>query len=743
MAHHRSTQASFAGGIVSRELWSRTDFSKLSSCVADDINFRLRPSGSAAYRSGTKYIGEAGVPYGDAEERLHPFVYTREDCGILEFFVTPENHAVVPNVLAMRILKNKEYIKNDDGSIFEYYIQTAYNSKAYNPKNLSKLSIAQNKNKVYICGPDFVPCYLERIDGNDRYWEHKFIQLGFPRQLPKPISVDVKKGPEPSPTVPFDKYYWGATVVAEDGTETELVRSDAVTADVELSEQPCTVTVKVDFSRVPNENLETTQVFIYRVSAGIMYFVYAMRYSEGVDVADEPGVKEFTLKDPGFAVDKSHSEPVVMKAFRGIDNEKPVFTDDTPTVCAIYKQRLILAASKNEPNRFWLSRIGNFDDFTYRVSVTDEMAFDREFNAGDEDKIVGFVPMDDLLVGTQSKIWRVTGSTSSTMSAFIETYDGMRGRPLVSKKSVLYLNGVSDSLNNFLYSEQQGGYVGEELDLLSKELFDGYKIIGFDLQSYPVQSIYALRSDNKLLCITYVKEQNIYGWFKIETAGKIRNICVLSGEDSDDLYAIVERDGLCYIECFEQDYNYSDTQDTARFLDSYQEIVHDGSDRIGPIPRFANRSMVLYRRGDVSKNLVFNNDGYAYLPKELPIPAGDTIVVGYSYEGVLKMLPREVQTAKLDTVGLKRRISGSVFVRVYNTRGLKMGADEESLEEIKPYESQDFTTSEPIPLYTGLLESTALDESDTESSFIIKQDNPLPAFIQSVTTEVDYETKPN
>ena len=732
MAHHRSTQASFAGGIVSRELWSRTDFSKISSCVADDINFRLRPSGSASYRSGMKYLGVAGIEDGATSERLYPFVFTREDCGILEFFVDPDD-----NKLTMRFLKNKSYVKNANGSIFEFKVRTSWDAETYgyNHEDLANLSIVQNKNTVYICGPNLVPTYLERKKDNE--WTQNFIQLGLSAKLKKPISISVSKASAPDPTVQFSKYYWGATVVLEDGTESEMLRSSAVSADVELNKQVCTITVHADFSSLSAEELETSQVFIYRVSAGIMYFVYALRYSEGTgDVAD----RQFVIEDPGFSLDKSHTEPVVMKAFRGISNTAPGFTDDTPTVCAIYKQRLILACSKNEPNRFWLSRIGNMDDFTYRVTVTDEMAFDREFNAGDEDKIVGFVPMDDLLVGTQSKIWRVTGSTASNMSAFIETYDGMRGRPRVSKKSILYLNGVSSSLNNFLYSEQQGGYVGEELDLLSKELFDGYKIIGYELQSYPVQSIYALRSDNKLLCITYVKEQNIYGWFKIETQGNIKNLCVLSGEEQDDLYVIVERNGKCYIECFEPDYNYSDTQDTARFLDSYEEIVHDGSKKVGPIVRFAGRVMTMYHRGDV-KDLYFDNNGYAELPKELRIPEGDTVVVGYSYPGVLKLLPREVQTSRLDTVGLKRRISGSVYVRVYNTRGLKMGAGDGAIEEIKPYTSDAFTTADPIPLYTGLLECTAIDESDAESSFVIRQDCPLPAFIQSVTTEVDYEVK--
>lgn len=738
---YRSTQSSFSGGIVSRELWSRTDFQKLTSCVSDNVNMRIRPSGSVSFRSGTKFLDYAGARYGDSQERLVPFVYTRDDCGIIEFYVSSEDSS-----LRMRFIKNKEYVKTDDDEIYEKKIKTSWGVDVLNPydyddRDLPKLSVAQDKNKLYICGPNMVPTWLERKADND--WEQGFIQLGLNHQLKKPTSITVTPKTlteeEARTSVQFDKYYWGATVVLEDGTESEMLRSVAVTADVELADQPCDIRVVADFSGLTEEERETAQVFLYRVSSGIMYFVYALRYEEGTGDAN---AREFTIKDIGFNVDKSHTPPVVFKAFRGLDSEAPVFTDDTPTVCCIYKQRLVLAASKNQPNRFWLSKIGNLDDFTYRVAVTDEMAFDRELSAGDEDKIVGFVPMDDLLAGTESKIWRITGSTSSTMNAFIETYDGMRGRPLVSKKSVLYLNGVSNSLNNFLYSEQQGGYVGEELDLLAKELFDGYKILEFDLQNYPVQTIYALRSDNRLLGITYVKEQNVYGWFKIETDGKIKNICCLTGEQEDELYAIVERGGECYIECFEPDFNYADTQDTARFLDSYEELVSDGSGTIGPAIRFANRTTTIYHRGDVNK-VRFDNDGYARLPKELDAPEGDIVVVGFSYIGKLQTLPREVQTNSSDTVGINRRITGRAFVRVYKTRGIKVGADSETMELIKPYGHEEFTTDQPVPLFTGLLEATVLSSSDKETTLTVLQENPLPAFIQSITTEVNYESRKN
>lgn len=730
MARFRYTQSSFSGGIVSKEIWSRSDFKKLSSCVSEDINFRLRPSGSASFRTGLRYICEAAT---NQEERLQKFVYTRNDYGIMEFFVDANG------CLCMRFIKNKQLV-TDGHTPFVMKIKTRWDKGTtdeayqYNKDNLAKLSIVQNKNNVYIAGIDLVPTVLTRVQDNQ--WTQDFIRLGFSNRATKPYYIDVQPTGTAKAPVPFDKYYWGASVVLEDGTESEMLKSSAVTADVNLNETPCNVTVKVDMSSMTAEQRQGSQVFIYRVSGGNMYFVYALMYNEGTGADTE---RTFTLKDPSLALDKSHSEPKIFNRFKNISKDAPVFTDDTPTVVAIYKQRLIVANTKNDPNHYWCSNIGRFDDFTHRLSATDDMAYDREFNAGDEDGIVAFVPMDDLLAGTESKIWRVTGTTGSTAGAFIESYDGMGSRPVVSKKSILYTNSVSGSLNNFLYNYEQNGYTGEELDLLSKELFDGYSILDFDLQNYPLQTIHVIRSDHKMFCITYVKEQNVYGWYKIDTQGDFYSICGVTGRDTDEMYTIVNRFGTMYIECFEPDFDYSDTQSTARFLDSFIEVVKtDGMTRVGPYSRFVGKTLPFYYDGDVS-SITFDGDGYADLPEGMKIITGDSFIFGYPYSGTLTTLPKEMTIQNDDTVGIRRRLSTSAFIRVYNTRGIKMGASEDTLEEMKPYGNDEFTSSDAMPLFTGILETTVADETSYETSFIIQQDQPLPAFIQSITTEIDYE----
>ena len=185
MARFRYTQSSFSGGIVSKEIWSRSDFKKLSSCVSEDINFRLRPSGSASFRSGLRYICDAAS---NQEERLQKFVYTRNDYGIMEFFVDSSK------CLCMRFIKNKQLVMDGDAP-YVLKVKTRWDkgetnaAYEYSKDNLSKLSIAQNKNNIYIAGPNLVPTVLTRVQDNQ--WTQDFIRLGYSDRAPIPTSITV------------------------------------------------------------------------------------------------------------------------------------------------------------------------------------------------------------------------------------------------------------------------------------------------------------------------------------------------------------------------------------------------------------------------------------------------------------------------------------------------------------------------------------------------------------------------
>ena len=70
------------------------------------------------------------------------------------------------------------------------------------------------------------------------------------------------------------------------------------------------------------------------------------------------------------------------------------------------------------------------------------------------------------------------------------------------------------------------------------------------------------------------------------------------------------------------------------------------------------------------------------------------------------------------------------------TRGLKYGKDVDNLFEIKPYTNVTF--GEEIPLESGNIVLRVSSGFNNETSFVVVQDNPLPALIQSVTLGTSY-----
>ena len=83
MANTNITQPSFSSGIISTELFSRIDFSKVTSGLKECLNWVVRPAGGVIYRVGTRYIAPTKYPL--KQTSLIPFVFNRRDSLCLEF----------------------------------------------------------------------------------------------------------------------------------------------------------------------------------------------------------------------------------------------------------------------------------------------------------------------------------------------------------------------------------------------------------------------------------------------------------------------------------------------------------------------------------------------------------------------------------------------------------------------------------------------------------------------------------
>ena len=82
MAKTNITQPSFSSGIISTELFSRIDFSKVTSGLKECLNWVVRPAGGVVYRVGTRHIAPTKYPL--KQVSLIPFVFNRKDSLCLE-----------------------------------------------------------------------------------------------------------------------------------------------------------------------------------------------------------------------------------------------------------------------------------------------------------------------------------------------------------------------------------------------------------------------------------------------------------------------------------------------------------------------------------------------------------------------------------------------------------------------------------------------------------------------------------
>lgn len=690
MTEFNSTQPSFSSGIISTELFSRIDYNKLASGVKQCENWSIRPAGGASYRTGTQFIGSA--KYSNKKSCLIPFSESRASGYCLEF-----GHNYI------RFYKNGERITSGGNA---YELVTTYTED-----EVSELKYAQYRNQLYIAHKNHAPAVLTRF--SDTNWT--LVNLVFNPTVPAPSTVTIAKeaAKDPSTVVDYDKWQYAVSVEKADGTEGMATKSNIITSDIDLINQHITISFTAPTGVVAGDNF-----LIYRIFRGEFFFIHRIPFVTGTS--------SYSLTDLSFQPDTTRS---IKEPFTGFNNS------NYPSAVGFWNQRLIFANTPNKPNTIYGSVVGAFDDFTTTLLHNSDEAFELTLNSGTTDVITDIVPMDDLIIMTQSKIWRVVGTSPSNMSAYIESYSGSSGiHPYVYKKSILYVDSSFNTISNFIYSYELNGYVGQNLDTLCRDLMDGHTIKAISFRDTPYGILYAVRDDGVLLGLTYLKEENIYAWHQHTTMGEFIDVCSVDCPSKDEVYVIVKRDSNVYIEMFKNQIDVSEGINDSWHLDCATRFIKQTpGTTVSGLSRFNGKSVTVMADGNEYENVEVSNGS---LTLERPC---SNILVGLPYVGIIEPIPVDLKFQETGTtVGMNRRISKATL-RYYRTRGLWYGTSVEKLYQIKPYVYDDI--GEDIPLETNVLNIEVADTYKTESSFVVVQKSPFPALLQSITMGISYGEK--
>ena len=276
------------------------------------------------------------------------------------------------------------------------------------------------------------------------------------------------------------------------------------------------------------------------VSVADRYNIYA---SDNRGVFGYIGQADGTsFDDDGLFPDYGVTPPYARDPFRDLANEGGKF----PSTVGFFQQRRIFANSDEFPNRFWMSQLGHFDNFSSSRPPLSDDSISQSISARRINEIQHIVPLSDLVFLTSGGEYRVQAGeglviTPTTISISPQSYYGATFlRPIVAGDVALYVS-PGEFVRDLGFQINSNKFVGRDVSVLARHLFDRRAIVDWDYAPAPNALGFLVMSDGDGLFLTYQPDQDIYAWSRSTTLGHYKSTCVVREGAADIVYVLVER----------------------------------------------------------------------------------------------------------------------------------------------------------------------------------------------------------
>ncbi len=402
-----------------------------------------------------------------------------------------------------------------------------------------------------------------------------------------------------------------------------------------------------------------------------------------------------------------------------------------PRTVGFFQDRLIFGGTTAQPYEVWMSRTGDYGDFSVeKVSgtVTDDSAIALAFISRKQAEIQHLCPGADLFVLTDSNEWIVSGGSTVTPTKCTNKAQTFRGSSEVPPLSIggrmIYIQKRSQSVRDFAYTFETDSYDGADLTLLAKHLFRGKQITDAAYMQDPDSRLYFVRSDGVMLCLAYVQDQKVYAWSHLKTDGQYISVCNIAGATKDEVYVAVKRNtGSGTVTTIERLSDLAETEnpmdyvmlDCAVHIENKNGQQDTESDTV-TVSAFYNKIVTVLADGKHYDNIQMNGNKVT-----IPAKAHDWIV-GLPYTMKLEVPNVEFQDQRGTAQGRTKKLS-RVTLRLINSLGGKVGNGVGAYDEIKYDEFSDLETT----LYSGDKDVTIPNQSaEKNGRVLIESDAPYP-----------------
>lgn len=225
-----------------------------------------------------------------------------------------------------------------------------------------------------------------------------------------------------------------------------------------------------------------------------------------------------------------------------------------PSVVSYFQQRRVYANTINKPDTYFASQPGDFKNFDTSVPVKDDDAIIGQPWSQQVNGIQWMINMPGgLVILTGLGAWQLNGSgggaatstalTPANQVATPQAYNGVSPlvRPITINFDILYVQEKGSIVRDLSYNFFVNIYTGTDMTVLSNHLFDNHTILRWDWAEEPYKLVWAIRDDGVLLCMTYLKEQDVYSWSRHDTNGLFASVACVSEPPVNATYFITRR----------------------------------------------------------------------------------------------------------------------------------------------------------------------------------------------------------
>lgn len=415
-----------------------------------------------------------------------------------------------------------------------------------------------------------------------------------------------------------------------------------------------------------------------------------------------------------------------------------------PQTLCFFQDRLCFGGTKKQPYMVWMSRTGDYGNFSVEKAsgtVTDDSAVALAFVSRKQFKILHLIASTDLIVLTAGNEWTVSGSDTVTPSKAVPKMQTTRGcstvEPLMIGGRIVFVQGRGSTVRDMAYSYETDSYGGNDLTLLAKHIIENVQIVDSAYKQEPDSTIYFVRSDGSMACLSYIMEQKVYAWSTIETQGKIEAVAAVQEGDEDIIYLVVQREinGAIVrnIEYLAKNPAKSNNPDDYIMLDNaieYSTAEKSSGETEIDAAELAGEKVTVIGDGRMYSGLTVSQDGTVTLPA-----AVQHAFIGLPYRSIVELPNVEIKTGDGTMQGRRKQISNCIM-RLSNSLGGMVGPDINTLD-LMNFDEQNAVSD--IKLFTGDKHMTLpIGGFNNEGRVIIVTDEPYPFNLLAVVREVSF-----